>query len=340
MELETIIPPAPAANAAPASAASSAPGSAASSAPGSAASSSSAPWVRLKPPRFTLGDWIGALPYIALHLGCLLVVVVGVSPIALAVAAFLYVLRMFALTGFYHRYFSHRTFKASRGWQLVFAVLGASAVQQGPLWWAAHHRIHHRSSDQPADAHSPVVWGFLWSHVGWFLSHTNVPTRIELVPDLARFPELRFLNRGHVLVVIALALSLYGLGAWLDAIAPGLGTSGAQMLVWGFFVSTVVLHHGSFTINSLSHLFGTRRYATGDSSRNNAVLAVITMGEGWHNNHHHYPGAVRQGFFWWELDLTYYGLYLLGRLGVIRDLRPVPARALRSAPARGAPPGP
>jgi stearoyl-CoA desaturase (delta-9 desaturase) len=288
-------------------------------------------WQRLEPPRFTAGDWIGALPYIALHLGCLLVLIVGASPVAVAVAAFLYVLRMFALTGFYHRYFAHRTFKTSRGWQFVFAVLGTSAVQQGPLWWAAHHRIHHRSSDQPADVHSPRVWGFLWSHAGWFLSRTTVKTRSEMVPDLACFPELRFLNRFHVLVPIGLGLALYGLGAGLARVKPDLGTNGAQMLVWGFSISTALLHHGSFTINSLSHLFGTQRYATGDSSRNNALLALITMGEGWHNNHHYYPGAVRQGFFWWELDLTYYGLYLLARLGVIRDLRPVPERVLRPA---------
>jgi stearoyl-CoA desaturase (delta-9 desaturase) len=256
------------------------------------------------------------------------------------VAAFLYVLRMFALTGLYHRYFAHRTFKTSRGWQFVFAVLGASAVQQGPLWWAAHHRIHHRSSDQPEDAHSPRVWGFLWSHVGWFLSHTNVKTRSDMVPDLARFRELRFLNRFHVLVPIVLGLALYLLGAGLEQVQPALGTSGAQMLVWGFFISTVVLHHGSFTINSLSHLFGTQRYATGDSSRNNAVLALITLGEGWHNNHHHYPGAVRQGFFWWEIDLTYYALYLLARIGVIHDLRPVPERVRRPREIPGAFPAP
>jgi len=191
MELETIVAPAPAVNASPAP-----------------ARPAAATWPRLKPPPFTPADWIGALPYLALHLGCLLVLVVGWSPAALVVAASLYVLRMFALTGFYHRYFAHRTFQTSRGWQLVFAVLGTSAVQQGPLWWAAHHRIHHRSSDQAEDAHSPRVWGFLWSHVGWFLSHTNVRTRIEMVPDLAQFPELRFLNRFHVLVAIGLGLAL------------------------------------------------------------------------------------------------------------------------------------
>jgi stearoyl-CoA desaturase (delta-9 desaturase) len=268
------------------------------------------------------------------------VLVVGTSPVAIAVAGFLYVLRMFALTGFYHRYFSHRTFKTTRGWQLVFALLGTSAVQQGPLWWAAHHRNHHRSSDQPGDAHSPLVWGFLWSHVGWFLSRSNLGTRIEMVPDLARFPELRFLNRFHFLVPLALGLALYGVGTWLGTAASGLGTSGAQLLVWGFFISTVVLHHGSFTINSLSHLCGTRRYATRDASRNNALLALITLGEGWHNNHHHYPGAVRQGFFWWELDLTYYGLYLLSRCRVICDLRPVPVRVLRAAHVHGGRPVP
>jgi len=283
-------------------------------------------------------DWPRVVPFIALHAACLGAFWTGASTIALATAAGLFALRMFAITAFYHRYFSHRAFRTSRAAQLVFAVLGGMAVQRGPLWWAAHHRHHHAHADGPSDPHSPHTHGFLRSHMGWFLSRGNFATRLKLVPDLACFPELRWLDRYDVVVPVLLGLSLYGLGAWLDHAAPGLGTSGPQMFVWGFCISTVTLYHATFTINSLAHCFGSRRYATRDHSRNNFWLAVLTFGEGWHNNHHHYPVAARQGFFWWEVDLSWYALRLLALLGVIRDLRPVPAavrdahRATRAAP--------
>ncbi len=279
--------------------------------------------------RLTAIDWLYSVPFVALHAACLLVFVVGVSPIAVAVGAALYLIRMFAITAFYHRYFSHRAFKASRGWQLLFAVLGNSTVQKGPLWWAAHHRYHHRFADREGDIHSPDRHGFFWSHMGWFMSRTSLATRSEMVPDLARFPELRILDRHHILVPALLALGVYMLGDTLSRQAPGLGTSGPQMLVWGFFISTIAVYHASFTINSLSHRFGSRRFPTRDTSRNNAALAVLTFGEGWHNNHHQYPNSARQGFFWWEVDVTYYILFLLERLGIIRDLRPVPERMLK-----------
>jgi stearoyl-CoA desaturase (delta-9 desaturase) len=269
-------------------------------------------------------DWARIVPFAGMHLACLGVLWVGVSPVAVGVAVALYVLRMFAITGFYHRYFSHRTFKTSRGVQFVFAVLGAAAVQRGPIWWAAHHRHHHAHSDQPEDAHSPVQRGFLWSHMGWFLSRRHFAPDWGRVRDLMRFPELRWLDRYDILVPFALAVGLLVLGRVLDAHWPGLGTSGAQMLVWGFFVSTVACYHGTYSINSLCHVWGRRRYATGDGSRNNFLLALITLGEGWHNNHHRYPMSARQGFYWWEIDLTYYGLRLLALLGLVRDLKPVP----------------
>jgi stearoyl-CoA desaturase (delta-9 desaturase) len=172
--------------------------------------------------------------------------------------------------------------------------------------------------------------------MGWFLARENFATRLQLVPDLARYPELRWLDRFDAAVPALLAVALYALGAWLERAAPALGTSGAQLLVWGFCVSTVALYHATFTINSLAHRFGSRRYATRDDSRNNPWLALLTFGEGWHNNHHHFPGAARQGFYWWEVDLSYYGLRLLAALGLVRDLRPVPAavRAARREPPR------
>jgi len=271
-------------------------------------------------------EWLRILPFIGMHLMCLGVIWVGTSATALVVAGTLYVLRMVAITGFYHRYFSHRAFRTSRSVQLAFAVLGAMAVQRGPLWWAAHHRPHHRHADDASDSHSPVQHGFWWSHVGWFLNQANFATRLELVPDLARYPELRLLDRFDIAAPVVLAALLFFGGSALSSTFPELETSGAQLLIWGFFISTVVLYHATFTVNSLAHVFGRRRYATADGSRNNWLLALLTFGEGWHNNHHHFPGAVRQGFYWWEIDLTYYVLRMLAACGLIWDLKTVPLR--------------
>ena len=270
-------------------------------------------------------DWARILPFVGVHAACLGVLWVGWSPIAVGTAVVLYLLRMFAITGFYHRYFSHRTFRTSRTAQFVFAVLGASAVQRGPIWWAAHHRHHHAFSDREQDVHSPVQRGFLWSHMGWFLSRRHFAPDLGRVRDLLAFKELRLLDRFDILVPFLLALGLFLTGRVLEARWPELGTSGGQMLVWGFFISTVACYHVTYTINSLCHVWGRRRYATRDDSRNNFWLALLTLGEGWHNNHHHYPVSVRQGFYWWEIDITYYLLRMLAMLGIIWDLKPVPA---------------
>jgi stearoyl-CoA desaturase (delta-9 desaturase) len=275
-------------------------------------------------------DRARVVPFIALHLGCLAVLWTGWSGTAVLTAFALYAVRMFAITGFYHRYFSHKTFRTSRAMQLAFAVLGATAVQRGPLWWASQHRHHHAHADDEHDAHSPRRHGFLWAHLGWFLARENFAARGELVKDLAKYPELRFLDRFDVAVPLLLAVLLYCAGEWLAHAHPELATDGAMLVAWGFCVSTVALYHATFTVNSLAHTIGRRRYATRDSSRNNVWLALLTLGEGWHNNHHHFPGSARQGFYWWEIDPTYYGLRLLAWAGLIRDLRPVPA-AIRDA---------
>ncbi len=269
-------------------------------------------------------EWLRILPFIVLHAMCLGVVWVGWSWAAVATATVLYLVRMFAITGFYHRYFSHRTYQTNRFWQFVFAVLGNSAVQRGPLWWASHHRHHHRFADTDEDPHSPSRQGFWWSHIGWLTSDRHFPTRAKYVKDWARFPELVWLNRFDTLVPLLLAVLLYAFGAALKAHAPQLGTSGPQMLIWGFFISSTLLFHATVTINSLDHMIGRRRYDTPDTSRNNWALALITLGEGWHNNHHHYAISARQGFFWWEIDITYYLLKLMSGLGIVRSLRPVP----------------
>ncbi|MEJ2286011.1 MAG: acyl-CoA desaturase [Desulfobacterales bacterium] len=269
-------------------------------------------------------DWLRIVPLLFLHLMCLGVFYVGWSWAAVGVATLLYLVRMFAITGFYHRYFSHKAFKTNRAWQFIFGALGNASVQRGPLWWAAHHRHHHRFTDQEQDVHSPSRHGFWWSHIGWLTSRANFPTNYKYVAEWAKYPELRWLNRYDTVIPVLLALALYILGALLERFAPGLETNGMQMVIWGFFISTTVLLHATVTINSLDHMYGSRRYATPDTSRNNVMLALITLGEGWHNNHHHYAVSARQGFFWWEIDITYYALVLLARLGIVRDLRPVP----------------
>lgn len=278
-------------------------------------------------------NWQRTLPFIFLHLGCLAVIWLGASPIPVAAAVFLYLIRMFAITGFYHRYFSHRTFKTSRAGQFLFAVLGNSSMQRGPLWWAATHRHHHKHSDEETDMHSPRVHGFLWSHIGWLTSMKNFPTAYKTIPDLSRYPELVFLNRYDQTVPFAYGLLMWGLGVLLENLFPASGVTAGQFFVWTFFISTTVLLHGTLFINSLAHVWGSRRYQTDDDSRNSLLLACITLGEGWHNNHHRYPHSVRQGFHWWEMDPTYYGLKLLSWTGLIWDLRPVPMAVIEEGRA-------
>lgn len=274
-------------------------------------------------------DWLRVIPFVLMHLACLLVFVVGWSPAAIWVAMISYGVRMFAITAFYHRYFSHKAFKTSRLCQFVFALLGATATQRGPIWWASHHRRHHLYSDTDKDIHSPRH-GFLWSHMGWFLCLKNFTTREQCVRDLLKYSELRWLDRFDIAIPILYAFALWGLGRWLQLTAPEMNTNGWQMLVWGYFVSSIVLIHCTLSVNSMAHVFGSRRYETDDDSRNNGILALITLGEGWHNNHHHYPVSARQGFFWWEIDITYYLLKLLALSGLIWDLQPVPAERLQT----------
>ncbi|MGB4812126.1 MAG: acyl-CoA desaturase [Methylophilaceae bacterium] len=269
-------------------------------------------------------DWLRVIPFVGLHLACFAVIWVEASWFSVIFAVALYAIRMFAITGFYHRYFSHKSFQTTRVTQFIFALLGNTAVQRGPLWWAAHHRNHHVHSDKLSDQHSPVQHGFLWSHMGWFLARDNFATRLDRVKELATFPELRFLDRFDIIVPIVFAVSIFILGDWLESTAPQLNTNGWQLFIWGFVISTIALYHGTFTVNSLAHVWGKRRYATRDHSRNNWFIAIITLGEGWHNNHHHYPGAAKQGFYWWEFDFTYYGLKLMAACGMIWNLRTVP----------------
>jgi stearoyl-CoA desaturase (delta-9 desaturase) len=276
-------------------------------------------------------DWMRCIPFIILHGACFAVIWVGWSPVAVWTAVALYFIRMFAVTGIHHRYFSHKSYSTSRFGQFLLAVFAGTAVQRGSLWWAYHHRHHHQHSDEPEDAHSPHVHGFLWSHIGWITSRRNFPTDYTKIRDLAKYPELVLLNRFDLVVPILLAIATYVAGVLLEHFAPGLHTTGAQMLVWGFFVSTTVLFHGTACINSFTHLWGKRRFNTTDDSRNSLILALITLGEGWHNNHHRYQACTRQGFYWWEIDITYYGLKALSWTGFIWGLKPVPQSIMDEA---------
>jgi stearoyl-CoA desaturase (Delta-9 desaturase) len=268
--------------------------------------------------------------FIALHLGCLAVFFVGVSWVALGLALFLYVSRMFFITAFYHRYFSHRTYQVSRPIQFFMALAGCTAGQRGPLWWGSHHREHHLKSDTSEDPHSPKN-GMLNSHTLWFLKKAHFSMRQQRIRDMMKYPELLMLERVDWLPFMTLAASCFALGELLSSVMPSLATSGAQLLVWGFFVSTIALYHATYTINSLCHRYGRRRFNTGDDSRNNLLLALLTLGEGWHNNHHRYPASTRQGFYWWEIDLSYFGLWLLSKTGLVYSMRPVPVQVMQEA---------
>lgn len=275
-----------------------------------------------------------AAPLLIMHLGALAAPLTGVSLAALVAMVVAYAVRVFALTGGYHRYFSHKSYRTSRAFQFVLAVLGASAAQLGPLWWASHHRHHHLHSDDPQDAHSPREKGLFRAHIGWIMCRRNARADQAFVQDLMRYPELRWIDRYHAVAPLALAAGLYALGAFLAR--KGVATSGLQMLAWGFFVSTVLVYHVTFCINSITHVFGWRRFQTGDDSRNSLLLALLTMGEGWHNNHHRYPASARQGFFPLEIDITYYVLLGLAKLGIVWDLRAPPAAVYAEARAASA----
>lgn len=259
-------------------------------------------------------NWLRSTPFILVHLLPLAAVWTGVTSFDIGLCAVLFALKMFFVTAGYHRYFSHRAFKTSRAMQFLLAFGGGVAAQKGALWWAAHHRHHHRFSDQPEDIHSPMK-GFWWSHIGWITCDRYNDTEFAAIRDFARYPELRLLDTYHYVPPVVLGAICFALGGW----------SGLWI---GFFGSTVLSYHATFLINSVTHLYGRRRYALTDTSRNSLLMALLTFGEGWHNNHHHYQGSAKMGFYWWEIDISYYVLKLLSYTGLVWDLRLPPASAL------------
>lgn len=275
--------------------------------------------------------WGKCFPFILLHFTPLACFYFGFGWREALWCVGLYYARMFFITGAYHRYFSHRAYKTSRWFQFLLAFGGGTAAQKGALWWAHHHRHHHKFSDQPQDIHSPRK-GFWWSHVGWILCTKYDETDYSKIKDLAKYPELRFLNRYHWIPPIALGVAVFLIGGW-------------KLLFGGFFLSTVLLYHGTFTINSFTHIWGRTRYRTGEDSRNSLLFALITCGEGWHNNHHYYQSTANMGFYWWEVDFSYYVLKVFSWFGLVWELRKPPQRILeegrrsQGALAQGALPG-
>jgi stearoyl-CoA desaturase (delta-9 desaturase) len=255
------------------------------------------------------------LPFILVHLACFAAIWSGITWQAVALGIGLYWLRIFAIGAGYHRLFSHRAYSTSRVFQFILAFIAQSSAQKSVLWWASKHRHHHLHSDTERDVHSPRHKGFLYSHVGWIFTPKHETTDLTKVADLAKYPELMWLHRFELVPAVVLAILCFLVAGW-----PG--------LVVGFLWSTVAVYHGTFCINSLAHVRGSKRYVTGDDSRNNWLLALFTMGEGWHNNHHYFPPTANQGFYWWQIDLSYYVLVIMARLGLARGLRRPPSHVL------------
>ena len=259
--------------------------------------------------------WVDVIGFAVLHIACIGVFWSGITPAAVVLFFVLYAIRVFGITAGFHRYLAHRGFKTSRVFQFLLVFMGQMSLQRGALWWAAKHREHHRDSDLPSDAHSPRHYGFFGSHIGWIFTPQRSAADYEMLADFTRYPELRWLDRHHYTPGLFAAVVCFLIAGW-----PG--------FFFGFLCSTVAVYHVTFMVNSLAHVIGRQRYLTGDDSRNNWLIALLTFGEGWHNNHHYYPGSARQGFFWWEIDISYMILKFLSWFGIVWDLRQPPATVL------------
>ena len=230
-------------------------------------------------------------------------------------------LRAIGLTLVFHRYLAHRAFRMNRVARFVWTFIGTAAMQKGPLWWAGHHVNHHRFADREGDPHSPMISGFYYAHVGWFLhdtKHDRVEATNPVIRDFSTVPEIAWLDRYFFLPPAALAATLFLAGGW-------------PWLVYGFCLPTMTLAHATFAINTVNHMFGSRRFDTLDESRNNPLTAFFAVGEGWHNNHHRYQRAARNGFYWWEFDPTWYTIRAMAAVGLGGDIQPVPERIYEEA---------
>lgn len=261
--------------------------------------------------------------FAGLHLLPFGALITGASAAVFAVAAGLYVIRVWFVGAGYHCYFSHRAFKTSRAFQLVLAVGAQTSAQGSVLRWAAGHRVHHAHADEAGDLHSPSQHGLWHAHIGWLLRTGYLARTQPRHLDLLRYPELAWLDRYQYIPPLALAAVLGIALGW-----PG--------LFIGYGLSTVLVYHATFSVNSLAHRFGSQPHPTEDHSRNNWFVALIMLGGGWHNNHHRYPRSARQGLRWWELDITYLVLVVLGWAGVVSAIRSASSEP-RTISAPGAP---
>jgi stearoyl-CoA desaturase (delta-9 desaturase) len=269
-----------------------------------------------------------SIPLLFMHLCCAGVFFVQGGWPAFLIFSAMYLLHVFALTAGYHRYFSHKTFKTSRSFQFILALIGTTAAQRDPLWWASHHRMHHQHSDTENDVHSPRHRGFWWAHIGWVMNRELLETRLDKVKEFAKYPELMWLNRHPYAPAFILASLLLAAGSFIHWVRPEWGVTGPQFLFYGFFLSTIAVYHVTFCINSVAHMVGRKPYAVDDDSRNNWLLALLAMGEGWHNNHHRYAVCARQGFRWWEIDFSYMILRALQFFRIVWDIREPPKSIL------------
>ncbi|MDR1989155.1 MAG: acyl-CoA desaturase [Acidobacteriaceae bacterium] len=232
-------------------------------------------------------------------------------------------LRAMGLTLSFHRYYAHRSFQMNRVARFIWTFIGVAAMQKGPLWWAGHHVNHHRFADREGDPHSPMVSGVYYAHIGWFLNdakHDRIEATNPVIRDFSKVPEIAFLDRYFFLPPLMLAVTMFAIGGW-------------PWLVWGFCLPTMTLAHSTFAINTVNHMFGSRRFDTIDESRNNPITAIFAVGEGWHNNHHRYQRSARNGFYWWEFDPTWYAIRTMQAVGLAWNVQPVPERIYAEAKA-------
>jgi stearoyl-CoA desaturase (delta-9 desaturase) len=256
-------------------------------------------------------NWITAIVLALFHIGAVAALFMF-SWKAFAVALALHWICVgFGISLGYHRLHTHRSYTVPKIVDYFFAVCGALTLEGGPIFWVATHRIHHQKSDQPGDPHSPRDGAF-WAHVGWILfgetNHNNTKKLSKYAPDLAKDRFYVWLNNWHWVPMVILAVALF---AW----------GGLPMLLWGIALRVVVGLHATWMINSATHMFGTRRFATRDDSRNSLWIALLTFGEGWHNNHHAHPSSARHGLTWYEFDISWVTLRLMRAVGLARNIK-------------------
>ncbi|MBI1790784.1 MAG: fatty acid desaturase [Acidobacteria bacterium] len=256
-------------------------------------------------------NWLTTTVLVVFHLGAVAALFMFDWK-AVLVASFLYWLAIGCGIGMgYHRLLTHRSYKVPRFIEQFLAICGTLTLEGGPIFWVATHRLHHQNSDKPGDPHSPRDGAF-WSHMGWIMlgesKHSDTRQMSRYTPDLSKDPFYRWLNSFHYVPLVILGLTLLAVG-------------GVKMMMWGVFVRVVVGLHSTWLVNSATHMWGRRRFRTTDDSRNNWWVALLTFGEGWHNNHHAHPNSSRHGLAWYELDLTYVQIRLLELFGVARGVK-------------------